>query len=338
MAISPRFATSTLVNTAGKGTEAACGGRERARLPSMRWWLATLLSISALALLGAPALASTTQESFFQDDQLLTHSGYPQQAATLDAFQRMGVDTIHTVVNWRRLAPHPNARKKPKKFDGRDPKAYGPTNWDIFDALVRGAHARGIEVLMSPAGPVPRWASTCKRNLYDACKPSPKLYADFVTALARRYSGRYVDEDQEQTALPKVDRWSPWNEPNLGVWLNPQTRGKRGHRDYIGAAYYRKLVYAMRGVLDRTGHRRDLFLVGELAPLGGGALRSPPATFLRQLFCIAENGRRMRGREARVQGCRKPKRLRVSGISDHPYGRGAGVPTGRKQREGAITV
>ena len=94
----------------------------------------------------------------------------------------------------------------------------------------------------------------------------------------------------------------------------------------------------MRGALDRTGHRSDLFLVGELAPLGGGATRTPPATFLRQLFCLRENGKRMRGAEARLQGCRRVKPLRVSGVSDHPYARGAGVPTGRRQRKGAITV
>ena len=304
----------------------------------MRIWLAALLSICAGLALGAPALASTTQESFFQDDRLLAGYDYTQQTIALDNLKHLGVDAIHTVVNWKRLAPRPNRKKPPKGFDGRDPKAYGATNWDILDALVRGAQARGIKVMMSPAGPVPRWASKCKNNLYSGCKPSAKMYADFVTAIGRRYSGTYVDEDQDQTALPKVDRWSPWNEPNLGVWLNPQTRGPRGHREYIGAAYYRKLVYAMRGALDRSGHKNDMFLVGELAPLGGGATRTPPATFLRQLFCLTEGGKRMRGAQAKRQGCKKVKRLRVSGISDHPYARGAGVPTGRKQRAGAITI
>src|SRR4051794_28468600 len=297
-----------------------------------------LLSLLAVCSCAGPALASTTQESFFQDDRLLAGYDPAAQTRALDDLQRFGVDTIHTVVNWRRLAPRPSARKPPKGFSGSDPKAYGAAKWDILDSLVQGAAARGIKVMMSPAGPVPRWASSCRNNLYGGCRPSPKRYADFVTALARRYSGKYVDEDQDQKALPKVDRWSPWNEPNLAVWLNPQTRGKRGHRAYIGAAYYRRLVYAMRGALDRSGHRNDMFLVGELAPLGGGATRTPPATFLRQLFCLRENGRRMRGAEARLQGCRHVKPLRVSGISDHPYARGAGVPTGRKQRPGAITI
>jgi hypothetical protein len=304
----------------------------------VRACLILLLCLAACSACASSALASTTQESFFQDDRLMAGYDPAAQTAALDTMKRFGVDTIHTVVNWRRYAPSPDARRPPKGFDGRDPKAYGATNWDIIDSLVQGAAARGIKVLMSPAGPIPRWASRCKKNLYNGCRPSPKLYADFVTALGRRYSGKYVDEDQEQRALAKVDRWSAWNEPNLHVWLNPQTRGPRGQREYIGAAYYRKLVYAMRGALDRTGHRKDMFLVGELAPLGGGSTRTPPATFLRQFFCLRENGMRMRGAEARRQGCRRVKRLRVGGIAHHPYGRGAGVPTGRRQREGAITV
>jgi hypothetical protein len=164
------------------------------------------------------------------------------------------------------------------------------------------------------------------------------MYRDFVTAIARRYSGKWVDEDQDQTALPKVGSWSPWNEPNLGVWLWPQTKGKRGHRVGIGAAYYRKLVYAARAALDATGHKHDRFLIGELAPLGGGATRTPPADFLKQLFCLDERGKRLRGKAAKTQGCLHAKRIRADGISHHPYGRGAGVPTGRKQRAGAITI
>ncbi len=168
-----------------------------------------------------PALAGRTQESFFQDDRVLTSADPAQQALALDSLARMGVDTIHTVVNWSRFAPHPTARKIPRGFDGRDPRQYGATNWDVYDSLVSGAAARGIAVMMSPSGPVPNWASRCKHNKYSACKPDPKLYRDFVTALARRYSGKWVDEDQAQKALPKVSQWSPWNEPNLGVVALP---------------------------------------------------------------------------------------------------------------------
>jgi hypothetical protein len=196
-----------------------------------------------------------------------------------------------------------------------------------------------MSVLMSPAGPVPNWASRCGRNVNLACRPDPAMYGEFVRALATRYSGSYVDEDQDQTALPRVGRWSVWNEPNLGAWLYPQTKPLgRGKRVPVGAAYYRRLVYAARSALNVTGHGGDQILVGETAPIGGGATRTPPADFLRQLFCMDDRGKRLRGRVEKQQGCRNAPRIAASGISHHPYARGAGVPTGRRQRKGSITI
>jgi hypothetical protein len=303
--------------------------------------LLALLGCTLALLVGAaPALAGRAQESFFQDDTVLTNSDYVTQTLSLDALAGLGVDTIHTVINWRRMAPQPDSVTKPPGFDGTNPTSYGATNWDIFDALIRGAHARGMGVMISPAGPVPNWASRCGRNVNSACRPDPKLYQEFVTAIARRYDGTWVDEDQDQTALPRVGRWSPWNEPNLGAWLYPQTKRVPGskRRVPVGAAYYRKLVYAMRSALDATGHGSDHFLVGELAPLGGDSTRTAPADFLRQLFCMDGRGKPLRGRAAKQQECKKAKRIKADGIAHHPYARGAGVPTSRKQRKGAITI
>lgn len=192
---------------------------------------------------------------------------------------------------------------------------------------------------MSPAGPVPRWASRCRRNVNNACRPSPKLYGQFVTAIAGRYSGTYVDEDQEQAALPRVTRWGVWNEPNLGAWLYPQSkRSRHGKRIPVGAAYYRKLVYVAGAALNATGHGGDRLLIGETAPLGSGSTRTEPGPFLRQLFCVDGRGHVLRGAASRQQGCRGAKRMKANGISHHPYARGAGVPLSRKQRPGSITI
>ncbi len=306
---------------------------------AIRTPLAALAATVAVLAYAGPALAGSVQQSFFQDDRLLTNAGFAEQSKALDTLSLLGVDTIHTVVNWRRFAPQPDATTKPAGFDGNDPAAYGATNWDIYDSLVRGAQARGIAVLMSPAGPVPNWASQCGKNVNLACRPNPKLYGQFVKALATRYSGTHVDEDQDQTVLPRVGRWSVWNEPNLGAWLYPQSkRVHGGHHVYIGAAYYRRLVYSAKAALSASGHGRDLLLVGETAPIGGGSTRTPPADFLRQLFCIGPKGKRLRGSAATQAGCKKAKRIQASGISHHPYARGAGVPTSPEQRAGSITI
>jgi hypothetical protein len=290
----------------------------------------TALLAAALVALAAPGLAhaSSTQKSYFQDDRLLTSNNPIEQTQALDTLRFLGVDTIHTVVNWTRIV----GAGKPS--DPRNPATYPVGNWDAYDALVRGAKARGMTVMMSPAGPVPKFASGCKVNVHKACRPSAKAYGKFVTALGRRYSGNYTDEDQDQTKLPRVTKWGIWNEPNLKAWLYPQWSRHRP----VGAGLYRGLVYSGTAALRATGHRRDQILVGETAPLGGPPKNTAPQDFLLNLFCVNARGHKLRGKVARSLRCRKAKRIRATGISHHPYARGAGVPTGTRQRRGAITM
>src|SRR5213078_4527683 len=129
------------------------------------------------------------------------------RATALDEMQRLGVTTIHALVVWSRLVPTRDAYTRPAGFDATDPSGY--VNWAAYDDLVRGAQARGIQVLFTPTGPAPQWASTCARNVKrrGRCKPIPSEFGDFVRALATRYSGAYWDGGQ---ILPRVSRWSLW--------------------------------------------------------------------------------------------------------------------------------
>jgi hypothetical protein len=285
-----------------------------------------LLAVAALAA-AAPAHASSTQKSYFQDDRLLLSFDPVKQAHTLNLLQFLGVDTIHTVVNWHRIAPL-------KPANPSDPASYPVGNWDRWDSLVRGAAVRGMKVMMSVAGPVPKFATLCRRNTNHACRPNARQYGEFVTALGRRYSGTYTDEDQDQTKLPKVDQWGIWNEPNLSAWLYPQTIKKRA----VGAGIYRKLVYSGTAALRATGHGSDLILIGETAPLGGSAKNTSPRDFLLGLFCVNGKGRKLRGKPAKNLGCTGARRIQAGGLSHHPYARGAGVPLGTRQRPGSITM
>jgi hypothetical protein len=106
----------------------------------------------------------------------------------------------------------------------------------------------------------------------------------------------------------------------------------------VGAAYYRKLVYAGTAALRANGHRGDQILIGETAPIGGNSKQTAPADFLLQLFCVDSRGHRFTGATAKQQGCTKTKRIQATGLSHHPYARGAGVPTGTKQKPGALTI
>ena len=302
-----------------------------ARIPT---WAAAL-AVAALGLTGtAPATASTSQLSLFQDDAQLVLSGDAARERGLDELQALGVDAVRSIVFWGKLAPAPTARAKPAGFDGSDPAAYGAATWDKYDGLVRGAQARGLGVVLSPASPTPVWASGCKQGRGVAlrtCRPSPTQFKRFVQALGRRYSGTYVDESPGGGVLPRVERWSVWNEPNQAGWLTPQYARVRGRVQPQSPVIYRALVRAAAKGLAASGHRSDELLFGETAPIGrrtGPLSKRPmaPGAFLRGTLCLDARGRRLTGAAARALDCGGFPRLPVSGVAHHPYTRGGSRP------------
>ncbi|MEA2374928.1 MAG: hypothetical protein QOD53_1391, partial [Thermoleophilaceae bacterium] len=281
-----------------------------------------------VALTGLPPAGSGTahagraQESIFQDDNLLYNEGPVRQQRALAGMAYLGADTVHTNARWRFFAPRPKGTKPPKGFDGRNPASYAPDRWDTLDDIVRGAQAQGLDVLLSPSSPAPLWAGTCKgkerRRYGGACRTSARLFGQFVQALARRYSGSYVDESNGQV-LPRVGRWSFFNEPNVASWLYPQMQRVRGYNVVTSATIYRGLVYAGTAALRKEGHSHDQMLLGETAPLGNGPRQVAPLRFYRALFCLDSRGHRLRGVAASAQGCsHRPRRMAVTGVAHHP--------------------
>ena len=290
-----------------------------------------LLTALAAVALTAPAHASSTQESIFQDDATLFGDDAGKRQQALDEMQSLGVDTVRANVLWNRIAPDATSSTKPSGFDGADPGAYPAGNWARLDAIVQGVQSRGMQVLLTPTGPGPGWASECGGN-YDArriCKPSPAEYGAFVTAIARRY--------------PSVRRWSVWNEPNQGGWLTPQYEITSKGATPAAPHRYRKLVQAATAGLATAGHSGDQVLLGETAPIGRTtgslATRSMPAVdFWRELMCLDTKGRRLSGSNASVRDCTSPGRMDVTGIAHHPYTKGAGKAPSDKGGSRDITL
>ncbi len=299
----------------------------------------TALALAVTGMVGAsPAAASKEQLSLFQDDAQLVLSGDAAREQGLNDLGKLGVDAVHSIVFWGKVAPKPAARTRPAGFDGSDPAAYGAAAWDKYDELVKGAQARGLQVVLSPAGPIPLWASGCKPAKGVAlrtCRPSPTQYKRFVQALGVRYSGSFADENGGGGVLPRVERWSVWNEPNQGGWLTPQYARVRGRAQPQSPVIYRALVRAAAKGLAASGHRSDELLFGETAPLGrrtGALAKRPiaPGAFLRAALCLDARGRSARGATARALDCAGFRRLPVTGISHHPYTRGGSrAPTAR---------
>jgi hypothetical protein len=272
----------------------------------------TLIPLFLLALaLPSAAQGSTRQESLFQDDNSLIYSGDQRREKTLDELHALGVDVIRSNVLWSQVAVHPNSRKWP--HGARYPAA----NWSRWDALVRGAEARGIAVQLTLTGPLPLWASRCggAARIRRTCRPKEAEFGRFVAAAAKRY--------------PTVSRWSVWNEPNQGGWLYPQLK-RYHHRARPYAPYlYRELAYTAITHLRANGHARDQILLGETAPLGRrygspGKRSMAPGAFVRAVLCIDARGRPLRGLDARALHCHKRmKKLLATGWAHHPYTRAA---------------
>jgi hypothetical protein len=326
---------------------AACG-RNSARRPSDRKSkgvgrtgkpIAGAIAAAAAVLALAPAAAANrSQESVFMDDAELVYGTDPEVQATMGILRSIGADRVRVSVFWRLVAPRPDDTARPS-FDATDPSAYPPGAWDRFDRIVLAARRYGLSLHFTITGPGPIWASSDPSRGDRAWEPSPVDFRAFVTAVGRRYSGSWDDEQPQPTpepggppilppppppdpgpavTLPRVSFWSAWNEPNQPGWLRPQTAGGVPASPRL----YRKLQDAAWAGLRASGHGRDTYVLAETAPRGSSRTRavSPmrPLLFIRELYCLDRRLRPYRGSRAAVRDCPTDAAGRRRFVADHP--------------------
>ncbi|WP_205699129.1 hypothetical protein [Conexibacter sp. SYSU D00693] len=248
-----------------------------------------LLTLLTLAV-PASASASSSQRTLFEAPRELLSGDAALRAQTLDEIRGFGVRWLRVVLYWKGVAPGGDRPGVPR-VDERDPASY---DWSRYDALVQDARARGMRLLLTVSGPVPRWATRDRAD--DRTHPSAVRFGRFMEA-----AGRHFGE--------VVDHWSIWNEPNHPAFLRPQwTRTRSGAREATSARIYRQLFREGEAGLQRAGQDRDTVLFGELAPRGTGSVVHPITFFLRALCLDA------RWRQAR--GCGE---LDADGVAHHAY-------------------
>ncbi len=298
--------------------------------------LAALL-LSVAALHAAPATASVTQEPIFQDDNQLKAN----PTGTMQTLRDLGVQRVRINLTWNTVAPAPTSSRRPSHFNATDPAAYSSAAWAPYDAIVRAGLTYGIGIDFTIDGPAPLWAtgSGAPRGTTGdfryAWEPSAKEFGYFVRAVGTRYSGSYKPR-RSSTALPRVNFWSIWNEPNYGFDIAPQGIG--ASQSIPNSPHiYRNLVDAAWSALRATGHgtRTDRILFGEVTPHGennwGVFSNMKPLVFLRSLYCVDSGYHQLRGSVAAAQGCpttaagsrsfrrQNPALFSASGFADHPY-------------------
>jgi hypothetical protein len=245
-----------------------------------------LIVISLLCLLAFPAAAQASPRqvmSFEAPSELLDYS---RVDVTLDEIKAFGVTNIRQLVYWQTFAPRPNSKKKPG-VNLADPASY---DFSRLDTLMASAQAKGIKVMLTPTGPVPKWATAKKRD--NLTRPSPKLFGQFVKALATRYGAQ-------------VDMWSIWNEPNQPQFLLPQYRHHKPYSPVLYRGLYKAAYKSIRSV---AANRKDKILIGETSPRGNVHIVHP-LRFVRGIACLNDRYKRVR----------KCGRLKADGYAHHAY-------------------
>lgn len=248
-----------------------------------------LLLLLAL-LLPAAAGARPSQITFFEAPRELRSDDAALRASTLDDIRALGVRHLRMNLFWRDAAPQADSAVAPQ-FDATDPGGY---DWGLYDRVLGEARARGLQLMLTISGPVPRWATRARRD--NLTRPDPERFEAFATAAGRRYRDL-------------VDRWSIYNEPNLPAFLRPQYR--RGK--VVSGAIYRDLYLAGRRGLRASGNGGDTILVGETAPFGTSKTAAPLA-FMRNMLGLKRSYEQRRG----------VRKLPADGWAHHPYTSSAG--------------
>ena len=182
-----------------------------------------LLACAMLTALVLPAGASAARglvTGFTGIEQYQTDSA-PTRAAWFDRTRGTRAGMVRLALSWAGAAP---ARPP-------DPTNPGSAFYDFtsIDGAVRDAGARGLSAMIT-VNVAPTWAEGAGRPpsaREGTWEPNPSDLADFLQAVAARYSGGFdPDGPGGAPALPAVQAVEVWDEPNSGDWLNPQFVGK----------------------------------------------------------------------------------------------------------------
>lgn len=285
-----------------------------ARPRTRNFTLGLILTVvmAGLVLLGgvSSAQAASNQLSAMQDDGRLENADPGVRDTALDEMQALGVDVVKLGAFWRRYAPNPGSESKPG-VDLTDPASY---DWAQLEPAVQGILSRGMTPWIMVSAPAPDWATkkstaSTQEGVY---LPDPKSFAQFTEAIGKKF--------------PEVKIWSVYNEPNFQFWMWPQVgKGLVSH----SGVHYRKIYVEAQKALVRSGHGSDTILFGALAPRAFlpkvGQRATQPLRFLRDMFCLDDKLKPLKGRAAKMRSCTgKYSKIIASGFAYHPYTVAAG--------------
>jgi hypothetical protein len=264
--------------------------------------LAAVVAVCAPGAAGGFATGFKDQETFLSSDAAV-------RGKWLDRTRKAGARFVHLGMAW------PLMVGDSAPADPADPSDPAYRNFHPYDAAIRDAQDRGLEVILA-LGSAPAWAEGGGRPRaapLGTWQPDARAYGAFAQAVATRYSGTYA-------SLPRVRFFQAWSEPNLSTYLNPQYRRGKPRSPVI----YRRMLNAFYdGVHEAQDNAR--VITGGTAPYGrrGRGGRMPPLIFWRNVLCL-------RPSLLAKQDC--GTRARFDVMAHHPIdtsGGPGGMPAGR---------
>lgn len=164
----------------------------------MKLQVAALLGVTAIALMAPNGAGASTRVQYgVQDDAWLLY-GPETPTERIQILQRLGVDIVRMTIRWDNIA-----ERSPEDPRNPDDPAY---RWDLYDPILQRLHSAHIGVLLSLWG-TPEWANGGQKP--NRMPDSASSLASFAYAASKKY--------------PWIRRWTVWNEPNLQLFLRPNS-------------------------------------------------------------------------------------------------------------------
>ena len=245
-----------------------------------------------MALLLPAAASARAQETIFDAPRELIGGATPEsRAEALNELRALGADTVRINLPWRYLVPRPGRSKKPAGFNASDPGDYPQTRWGTVDGVVSGALGRGMQVLMTPSGPIPELGECVGpqphrqaapqgiRRLRRSGRPALQRLVPAAALHRRRPADRRPQPATRPSPASRTGRST--TSPTRASSCMPQRRRGRA----VSPGIYRRLFLAAQKGLRQAGHGKDRLLIGETAPSGGDN-GVDPIEFLRGVLCL----------------------------------------------------
>jgi Cellulase (glycosyl hydrolase family 5) len=278
-----------------------------------RKWRTVLIGCALMAALVFPASAPaarglvtglTAVEQYQSPDP-------GKRALWFDRTVEAGAGIVRLSIEWRAVAPQPPAAPT-------NPNSY---DFSGIDGAVRDAAARGVQVLIT-VNSSPPWAEAPGRPASTlettSWKPNPSDLANFMQAVAARYSGSF-DPVGAEPPLPAVQALQVLNEPNQDAWLAPQFDGK----SIIGPDQYRVLLNASYNAI-KAVNPGMLVVTGGTSPYGDppggpyppGGARVRPVQWWEDFLCVHAVKSKKKGKKGKKS--KKVRYVRTAGCTGKP--------------------